>query len=48
MVGDSYAADILGARAAGMDAVLLDRQGHHPAADVPVIRALTELAPLVD
>ena len=48
MVGDSYTADILGARAAGMGAVLLDRQGYYPAADVPVIRALTELAPLVD
>jgi putative hydrolase of the HAD superfamily len=48
MVGDSYAADVLGARAAGMDAVLLDRQGSHPPVDVPVIRSLAELAELID
>ena len=48
MVGDSYRADVLGARAAGMDAVLLDRQGAHPPVDVPVIRSLAELPALVD
>lgn len=36
MIGDSYRADILGARAAGMDAVLLDRNGTATEADVPV------------
>ncbi|HEX2222463.1 MAG TPA: HAD-IA family hydrolase [Candidatus Limnocylindria bacterium] len=45
MVGDSYRADVLGARSAGMDGVLLDRAGE--AADVepgvPVIRSLEGL-----
>lgn len=42
MIGDSYRADVLGARSAGMDAVLLDRNGH-AAADVegPVADSLT-------
>ena len=30
MVGDSYADDIEGARALGMRAILLDREGLHP------------------
>jgi putative hydrolase of the HAD superfamily len=43
MVGDSYRADVLGARAAGLDALLLDRKGTaDPAdvADVTIIRSL--------
>jgi putative hydrolase of the HAD superfamily len=47
MVGDSLKADVLGALAAGMRAVLLRRSGDVPAdvpAAVPVIHALTELA----
>jgi putative hydrolase of the HAD superfamily len=33
MVGDSYADDIEGARAIGMRAILLDREGFHPEAE---------------
>lgn len=47
MVGDSYRADVLGARAAGMDAVLLDRDGDADVDDVRVIRSLDELPPLL-
>lgn len=47
MVGDSYRADVLGARAAGMDGVLLDRAGDATVDDVPVIRSLAELPSLV-
>lgn len=47
MVGDSYRADVEGARAAGMDAVLLDREGEAGPADVPVIRTLIELPAIV-
>jgi HAD superfamily hydrolase (TIGR01509 family) len=54
MVGDSYRADVLGARSAGMQAVLLQRDGPsltEPAGgqhrDVPTIRSLSELQRLV-
>jgi putative hydrolase of the HAD superfamily len=47
MVGDSYEADVLGARSAGMDAVLLDRYARYTEADVPIIRSLEELAGMV-
>lgn len=47
MVGDSYRADVLGARSAGMAAVLLDRAGDATADDVPVIHSLAELPSLV-
>jgi putative hydrolase of the HAD superfamily len=47
MVGDSYHADVLGARAAGMDGLLLDRKGVAGAVDVPVIRSLAELPALL-
>jgi putative hydrolase of the HAD superfamily len=47
MVGDSYEADVLGARAAGMDGVLLDRYARYDALDVPIIRSLAELAGMV-
>jgi HAD superfamily hydrolase (TIGR01662 family) len=46
MVGDSVKADVSGALAAGMRAVLLRRSGDIPAdapAGVPIIRSLTEL-----
>ena len=45
-VGDSLAEDVAGARAAGIEAVLLVREGRPPpgAADVRVIRSLDELA----
>lgn len=47
MVGDSYRADVLGARAAGMDGLLLDRAGDATVDDVLVIRSLAELPSLV-
>jgi putative hydrolase of the HAD superfamily len=47
MVGDSYRADVLGARAAGMDGVLIDRQGNATAGDVTVMRSLDELPAIV-
>ena len=46
MVGDSVKADVAGALAAGMRAVLLRRSGDVPPdapAGVPIIRSLTEL-----
>jgi HAD superfamily hydrolase (TIGR01662 family) len=50
MVGDSVKADVAGALAAGMRAVLLRRSGdvpHDAPAGVPVIRSLTELPALL-
>jgi putative hydrolase of the HAD superfamily len=47
-VGDSPEADVVGARTAGLHAVLIARDGPHPPvdADVPVIESLAELIPL--
>lgn len=45
MVGDSLVTDVEGALAAGLDAVLLDRHGHHAGAAVPRIASLDELSP---
>ena len=47
MVGDSYEADVLGARAAGMDGVLLDRYARYGKLAVPIIRSLEELVGVV-
>ena len=47
-VGDTYVADILGARAAGIRGVLLDREGTAPEVDCPVIARLDEAFPLVE
>lgn len=47
-VGDLYLADVLGARAAGITPVLLDRYDLLPAVDCRRIRSLRELAALVD
>ena len=47
-VGDLYEVDVLGARAAGLAAVLVDRQGGDGNRDCPVIRSLEELIPLVE
>lgn len=44
MVGDTIADDIEGSRAVGMRAILLDREGRHPAFD-PRIESLGELLP---
>lgn len=43
MVGDSLDKDVLGARAAGLGAVLLDREDRHTGAAVPRITSLDEL-----
>jgi putative hydrolase of the HAD superfamily len=48
MVGDSYEADVLGARAVGMDGVLLDRYARYDKLDVPIIRSLGELVGMAD
>ena len=47
-VGDSYIADVLGARTVGIAGVLLDREGKAPAVDCPVVRSLLELLDLVE
>jgi putative hydrolase of the HAD superfamily len=43
MVGDSLRTDVRGALDAGISAVLVDRAGAHPQADVPRITSLQEL-----
>jgi putative hydrolase of the HAD superfamily len=49
-VGDHLDADVAGARALGIDAVLVDRRGRYqpPPEDVPIISSFDELVPLVD
>ncbi|MHB1162622.1 MAG: HAD family hydrolase [Chloroflexota bacterium] len=47
-VGDLYEVDVLGARGAGLAAVLIDRRGGGAGLDCPVIRSLEELIPLVE
>jgi putative hydrolase of the HAD superfamily len=47
MIGDSFRADVEGARSAGMDAILLDRAGEAGVVDGPVIRSLLELPRLL-
>lgn len=42
-VGDNYYADVLGARAVGMQPLLLDPHQLHPDADCPSMTSLTEL-----
>ena len=46
-IGDSYRHDVLGARNAGIDAVLLDRDGTATATDCVLIRDLWGLFPLL-
>jgi HAD superfamily hydrolase (TIGR01509 family) len=46
-VGDNYWADILGARAAGLTAVLVDRERAVPHPDGPVLHSLDELPGLL-
>jgi HAD superfamily hydrolase (TIGR01662 family) len=46
-VGDSYAHDIVGARSAGLDVALLDREGKAGEPDCPVIRDLWGLFDLL-
>ena len=45
-VGDSYIADVLGARTAGIAPVLIDRDGRAPAVDCPVISSLLQVLDL--
>lgn len=47
-VGDSYVADILGAQAAGIQPILIDRERRAPRVPVPVVRSLTEVLPLIE
>jgi putative hydrolase of the HAD superfamily len=47
-VGDVYEVDVLGARAAGMEAILLSAHGDAAPAGVRTIRAFRELAQLLD
>ena len=47
-VGDSYLADVLGSRSAGLHPILIDRDGNTPPIDAPVVRSLTEVLDVVD
>ena len=51
-VGDHLDADVEGARGVGIEGVLIDRSGRYAADeipdDVPLIRSLEDLIPLVD
>lgn len=47
-VGDSYISDVLGARAVGISAVLLDREGKAPPVDCRVVGSLLELLDVVE
>jgi putative hydrolase of the HAD superfamily len=42
-VGDSYLADVLGSRAAGLHPVLIDRAGTAPKIDAPVVATLVDV-----
>jgi putative hydrolase of the HAD superfamily len=46
-VGDTYATDVIGARAAGLQPVLIVRDGQPPMADVPIIQSLDQLFELL-
>lgn len=43
-VGDLYEVDVVGARAAGLDVVLIDPAGEHAGRDVRTVRSVPELA----
>lgn len=47
-VGDSYIADVLGARAVGIRPILLDREGRAPSLDCAVISSLDEVLELIE
>ncbi|HYM14428.1 MAG TPA: HAD-IA family hydrolase [Dehalococcoidia bacterium] len=47
-VGDSYLADVLGSRAAGLHPILIDRDGLAPPIDAPVVRSLADVLGVVD
>ena len=42
-VGDLYEADVVGARNAGIEGILIDRDGSHPGLDCPRIESLSEV-----
>jgi HAD superfamily hydrolase (TIGR01549 family) len=42
-VGDVYEADVIGARNAGVEGVLIDRDGTRPELDCPRVKSLTEV-----
>jgi HAD superfamily hydrolase (TIGR01549 family) len=42
-VGDLYEADVQGARNAGMEGILIDRDGSHGSTDCPRVRSLSEI-----
>jgi putative hydrolase of the HAD superfamily len=46
-VGDIYEVDVVGARRAGLDVILLDPLGNHPGRDVRVARSLREVVEIV-
>lgn len=45
--GDDYDADVLGARAAGIPPILVDREDRRSDADCPRVRSLLELGPIL-
>jgi putative hydrolase of the HAD superfamily len=47
-VGDLYHVDVVGARAAGLSAVLYDAAGLYPDCDCPRVRSLQELVQLLE
>ena len=47
-IGDSYYADVLGARAVGMEAALIDRHHRAPRTDCRVLHDLREILAVVD
>jgi REG-2-like HAD superfamily hydrolase len=47
-VGDSYISDVLGARAVGIRAVLIDREGKAPAVDCPTVSSLLQVLDLIE
>jgi putative hydrolase of the HAD superfamily len=47
-IGDNYYADVLGARAAGLEPVLIDPDEIFPEADCAVIHCISEILPLLE
>lgn len=47
-VGDTYLHDVIGARTAGLHAILIDRDGHAPPLDCPVVRSLDQIFAVLD
>ena len=47
-VGDSYVADVLGARSVGITPVLIDREGKAPRVDCIVVRELTDVLSVIN